>query len=85
MFVEMVVQSVKIFSLIRNLYVTVITSNGQKHAPIREEQSCGFPGRALTNALAFEESALVPGSLSYSFTAKSSAVFTNAAKSLTNR
>lgn len=59
MFEEMVVQSVKIFSLIRKLYVTVITSNGQKHAPVREEQSCGFPGRALTDALAFEESALV--------------------------
>lgn len=39
----------------------------------------------LTNALAFEQSALVPGSLSYNFAAKSSAVFTNAAKSLTNR
>lgn len=82
---ETVVQSVKIFSLIRKLYVTVITSNGQKHTPIREEQSCGFPGRVLTDALAFEENALVPGSLSYSFTAKSSAVITNAAKPLTNR
>lgn len=48
----------EIFSLIRKLYVAVIPSNGQKHAPIHEEQSCGFPGRALTDALVFEESAL---------------------------
>lgn len=82
---ETVVQSVEILSLIRKLYVTVITSNEQNHAPIHEEQSCGFPARALTDALAFEHSALVPGLLSYSFTAKSSAVFTNAANSLTNR
>lgn len=85
MFEETVVQSVKILSLIRKLYVTVITSNEQNHVPIHEEQSCGFPGRALTDALAVEHGALVPGSLFYSFTAKSGAVFTNAANSLTNR
>lgn len=70
MFEEEVVQSVKIFNFIGKLYVTVITFNEQNQVPIHAEQSCGFPGRALTDAFAFEQGAFVPGSFSCSLTAK---------------
>lgn len=79
MFEENIVQSVKNVTLIGKLYVTVITFNEQRQAPIYVEQSCGFPGRELTDALAFEHSAFGPGPFSCSLTAKSNAVLRNVA------
>lgn len=60
MFEKNVVQSVKNFTLTGKLYVIVLTFNERRQALlIHAEPSCGFPGRAFTEALVLNTVLLV--------------------------